>query len=175
MENKTFHALRNHFFISLCWCASIGILIGLVYRLQLPKLQNIILKMIGEHSAILTFHTVGTLALISLGICVAVAGRTDSVMSRTRYILCYKPAEVSLTLAAVFFGLLLGFAIGIIPNENSVRLIGAATLSFTLSAGALLFMIWVSFRGVLLKNEIYARIIAVLVSISGRVKVNSCV
>lgn len=167
MENKSFRELRNHFLLSFCWCASIGILIGLIYRLQLPILQNYILKIIGEHSAAITFHIVSTLSLISMGICVTVAGRTDNVMSRTRYILCYKPVELSLSLAAVFYGLLFGFAIGIIPNENSLKLIITATISFALSAGALLFIVWVSYRGILINSEIHARVIAALVSISG--------
>ena len=117
--------------------------------------------MLTEHSSPKTFHAVGVLVTLFLGVAVAVFGR-QATPSAIRVFLCYRPADVALALCAVFVGLLFGFGVGV----NHPPLVWGAIAAFFFSGFLLLFVLWLSFPSKAVRNESYARLGAVIFSLS---------
>jgi hypothetical protein len=157
-----FRDIVQRFTESTLWCGAVGILAGLVYRSGSQPLRSAILEMLGEHSAPKTFHFVGVLASISLGIAIAVFGRQHTA-TQIRAWLCYRPAEVALSLCSLFVGLMFGFGVAI----QQLLIAVGALFAFAYSGLLLLVILWLSQPGALTKNEQLAKICAVVGVVSG--------
>lgn len=143
------------------WCALLGVVAALLYRSGSADLKADILEMLKENSAPKSFHFLATIALTTLGLSIALFGRTQEP-SFVRSLLCYRPAEVALSLCAVFVGLLFGFACGV--RELSLA-IGTA-VAFLFSGGLLLVVVWLSQPEALIRDEKLAKATALTCSIS---------
>ena len=146
------------------WCALLGVIAGLLYQNGSADLKADILEMLKENSAPKSFHFLATIALTTLGVSIVLFGRTQEP-SCLRSLLCYRPAEVALSLCAVFVGLLAGFAFGV--HELSLAM--GAAVAFLFSGGLLLFVVWLSQPGALTHNERYAKATALACSVSGAI------
>lgn len=167
MENYAFCRILVRFSSGLGWCALLGFLGGLVYRFGNDSIRQTILDAIGEHSALITFNAIGTLSLVSLGGAVTICGRTGTQVSRARTFLCYRPAELVLSLGAVFFGLWLGFIVGQLPTPDAKGILTVWVVAFLVTVGSLMFLLWASFEGNGRFSECTARLVAAVVSVVG--------
>lgn len=147
MNRFSFPRIAKRFSLSLAWCALIGAICGLSYRFGSPKLRETILAALNEHGAPITYNAVGTIALITLGVSVALFGRTKLPASSVRLFACYQPAELALSVAAVFFGLWLGFATGLLPEAEAQKVLAVWVVGFAATVGILIFLLWASFEG----------------------------
>jgi hypothetical protein len=132
-----------------------------MYRIGTPSLKNGLLEMFGELSSPKTFHAIAVLVTLLLGTAIALFGR-QTIPSPVRVFLCYRPADVALSLCSVFVGLLSGFAVGI----NNLPLMWSSALAFFFSGFFLLLMLWLSFPGSAVRVEVHARIGAAILALS---------
>lgn len=154
LEERTFKGICLRFCHSLAWCGILGFVLGLLYRFDLPLLQNEILGVIRENSAPKSFNLIAVISIFSLSLVIIFAGRTKSSISQWRNIFAYKSAEVALSLAAVFFGLLTGFSISV----RELPLLVATLIVFIFTVVVQLFLLWLSFEGNFTKNELAAKL-----------------
>ncbi|MBA6354224.1 hypothetical protein [Colwellia sp. BRX9-1] len=161
MEERTFKGIILRFLSSLGWCLILGAVLGLLYRLEFPLLNKEINSIIGENSAPKTFNFIAVLSIFSLSLVVLVAGRTVSHISVLRSILGYKSAEVALSLAAVFFGLMFGFSLTV----WELPLFAATIFAFIITIGSQICLLWLSFKGNGTNNEALAKLSSLALSL----------
>ncbi|MGS0942867.1 hypothetical protein ACVA51_20325 [Pseudomonas luteola] len=163
MEERSFKGITARFGYALAWCFGLGIITGLLYRLPYADLQNTVKVMVTENSSPKSFHLIAVASVICLGVLITLFGRTKSEISPFRYIIGYKPAEVALALAAVFYGLLFGSSLVVWQWP----LFAAGFYAFLITVGLLILLLWLSFARNGTRNEIRARLCStVLVAIS---------
>ena len=141
----------------------LGLILGLVYHLPYPMIKETVETIIKENSAPKSFNIISVFSIVSLGSFIVFAGRTSGQISAIRNIFGYKPIEIALALAAVFFGLLFGFSIAVFE----LPLLAGGLFAFVLTIGVIFVLLWLSFRSNGPFNELYARIgsgILVLIS-----------
>lgn len=166
MEEQSFKGITVRFGYALTWCFGLGIVTGLLYRLPYAVLQGTLEVIVIENSAPKSFHLIAVASVICLGVLIALFGRTEGEISRFRYIIGYKAAEVALALAAVFYGLLFGFSLAVWQWP----LFAAGFYAFLITAGLLILLLWLSFARNGTRNEIKARLystVLVVISIGG--------
>ena len=154
MEERSFKGVTARFGCALAWCFGLGIITGLLYKLPYPDLQNTVKVIVTENSAPKSFHLIAVASVICLGVLIALFGRTEGEISRIRYIIGYKAAEIALTLAAVFYGLLFGFSLAVWQWP----LFAAGFYGFLITVGLLLLLLWLSFALNGIRNEIETRL-----------------
>ncbi|MDD2838424.1 MAG: hypothetical protein PHX59_05660 [Sulfuricurvum sp.] len=163
MEERSFKGITARFGYSLAWCFGLGIITGLLYKLPYPDLQNTMKVIVTENSAPKSFHLIAVASVICLGVLIALFGRTEGEISRFKYLIGYKAAEVALALAAVFYGLLFGFSLAVWQWP----LFAAGFYAFLITAGLLILLLWLSFARNGIRSEIKARLYSmVLVAVS---------
>lgn len=153
MEERSFKGIIARFCYSLAWCLLLGLILGLLHRFDVPSIKQEISSIIGENSAPRTFNLIAVVSLFSLSLVIVFAGRTENHISRIRNILCYRSAEVALSLAAVFFGLITGFSIAVLEWP----LLAATIFAFIFTVGAQISLLWLSFKGNGTNSELTAR------------------
>lgn len=149
-------AISLRFFQAVGWCSLFGLTLGLIYRFGNGSLKGLVVAVLTEHSAPLSFHLLASVVVASLGLAVLLFGRTSSP-TPLRVFLIYRPAEVALALCALFAGLLLGFAVGQPDPASTVKLALAAVLILLFPGGLLVAVVWASFHGRITQNEPLAR------------------
>lgn len=159
MEERSLKGIIDRFGCALAWCFGLGIITGLLYKLPYPYLQNTVKAIVTENSAPKSFHLIAVASVICLGVLIALFGRTESQISRFRYIIGYKAAEIALALAAVFYGLLFGFSLAVWQWP----LFAAGFYGFLITAGLLILLLWLSFARNAIRNEIVARLCSTVV------------
>jgi hypothetical protein len=132
----------------------------MLYRLDLPILKKEIAEILSENSGPKTFNFIAIISIFSLSFVILFAGRTDTAISKVRNILGYKLAEVALSLAAVFFGLMFGFSLAVFE----LPLLVAAIFAFFITIGAQIFLLWLSFKGNGTDNEVIAKFSSLVLS-----------
>ena len=155
-----FQSILNRFISAVTWCAGVGAFAGLIYWTGSPTTRRALLEILAEHSSHKTFHFLAVFVTLFLGATVALFGR-QSNPSKIRIFLCYRPADVALSLCAVFVGLVFGFGVGV----HQAPLVFGAIAAFFFSGFLLLGVLRLSFAGAVTKSENYARIAAVALSI----------
>ena len=153
MEERTFKGILLRFGAAILWCFVLGVVLGILYKLPFNNLQQLIKVIILENSATKSFNIVSVFSIISLGSIIAISGRSSGMISTFRYTFGYKPVELSLTLAAVFYGLLFGFSLATL--EWPLLAIGFYAFLFTV--GVVLLLLWLSFKGNGVRSENSAR------------------
>lgn len=154
VEERTFKGIILRFSYSLAWCLLLGTALGILYRLDLPLLKQEVTDIIGENSGPKTFNLIAVISIFSLSLVIIVAGRTEKNISKIRNVLGYKSAEVALSLAAVFFGLMFGFSLAVFE----LPLFAAAIFAFIFTVGAQILLLWLSFKGNGTDNETMAKL-----------------
>jgi hypothetical protein len=157
----TFKSILGRFASTSLWCAGTGALAGLLYRAGTQSLKTELVAMLGELSSPKTFHAIAVLVALFLGAAIALFGR-QSTPSAIRIFFCYRPADVALSLCAVFVGLLFGFGVGV----NHPPLAWGAIFAFFFSGFLLLVILWLSFPGKAVRTEMHARLGAAIFALS---------
>ncbi|MDR9497770.1 MAG: hypothetical protein RI556_01235 [Hydrogenovibrio sp.] len=153
MQENTFKGILIRFGYSIAWCFVLGILLGLTYNFSNAVIQAEIKDILSENSAPKSFNLISVLSVFSLGFIVTIFGRTKNEISTIRNFVGYKPAEVALALAAVFYGLIVGFSLAV----WELPLVAVGFYAFCVTAGILLVLLWLSFQGNGIKSELKVR------------------
>jgi hypothetical protein len=174
-QQRTFGGILRRFLEQFAWCLGWGFLLGLVHRFGTPPLRQTVEHILKEHPAPVSFNAIATAAVTVLGLFVALFGRTRSPVSAVRDFLCYRPAELALSLAAVFFGLAFGFTAvhtgdadaRVLFGGSPEAILGFAALAFAMTVVTLLAALWASFDKASWPDERSARLVAAACSVAG--------
>ena len=163
MEERTFNGILLRFGAAILWCFVLGVVLGLLYKSPFTNLQQVVKTIILENSAPKSFNVISVFSIISLGLLITISGRSSGIISTFRYTVGYKPAELALTLAAVFYGLLFGFSLASLEWP----LLAIGFYAFLVTVGIMILLLWLSFEGNGVRSENAARFYsAILVLIS---------
>lgn len=145
IHSRNFNGILSRFVASLLWSMGFGFLWGLIYRIGTPHLQQTLMSGISEFSSPIVFNAFGLVALFSLGFGVTAFGRSPDGLSSLRWFFCYQPAELILSISAVFFGLFIGFCLANLPNMGALEVLSLATFGLVFLVGSILVLLWASF------------------------------
>ena len=163
MEERTFKGILIRFGYVILWCFVLGIVLGLLYKLPYNDLQETVKVIVTENSSPKSFHLLSVFSVISLGLLNVFAGRTSGQITTVRNIMGYIAAEVALTLAAVYYGLLFGFSLAIFEWP----LLERGFYAFFGTAGIFIVLLWLSFKGNGTSDENVARFYRVYAILCG--------
>lgn len=163
MKERSFNGILLRFGANILWCFVVGLVLGILYELPFNGLKREIMKIITENSSPESFNLISVFSIVGLGVLVTITGRSPDIIPPFRYIVAYKPAELALTLAAVFYGLLFGFSL----ISLKWPLLAIGFYAFLVTVGIMILLLWLSFEGNGVKSENTARLCsAILVLIS---------
>lgn len=152
---KTF--LRG-LFIYLC----AGFILSKVSKYLNSSGKEALASIFYENSAPLTFSLIANYATFMSCIFVLIGGLTERYPSRIRKVMVFYPAEFALNVAAVFVGLMTGYALGV----TSTKLLILAFFVSLYSWISLIIIIWASYKGGLFGEHHYiARVFAVVIAV----------
>ena len=173
-RERSFQGIVKRFLEQFAWCIGWGIVLRLAHRFGNAPLRQTVEHIFKEHPAPVSFNAIGTVALTVLGGFVAFGGRTQTPLSAARDFLCYRPAELALSLAAVFFGLSFGLASAHVGAANAQALLGATPAAMISLAAMgfffpvlILVVLWASFENAAWPDERTARLVAGTISLVG--------